>query len=170
MELLVFIFLRLLKAGGGNVQTHNNYRIAADFPGDFQPWPREWSRRATFHFYAPFNFTHQGADWVSPIPSVGVKWPGDNVAMACQAIRDEMDFVRIWSRAHGNIPVLLGEFGALSKGDITSRANWTAYVRKQAESMGISWTYWEFCAKFGVYDDTTGQWNEPLLEALGLNP
>lgn len=125
---------------------------------------------ATFHFYAPFNFTHQGADWVSPIPGTGVKWPGDNVAMACQAIRDELDFVRVWSRAHGNIPVLLGEFGALSKGDITSRANWTAYVRKQAESMGFSWTYWEFCAKFGVYDDITGQWNEPLLEALGLNP
>lgn len=31
---------------------------------------------ATFHHYLPFDFTHQGAPWVSPIPPVGATWPG----------------------------------------------------------------------------------------------
>jgi endoglucanase len=125
---------------------------------------------ATFHFYSPFSFTHQGAEWANPIPPTGVKWPGDDVQGACQAIRDELDVVKDWSQAHGNIPVLLGEFGAYSKGDIQSRANWTAYVRKQAETRGFYWTYWEFCAGFGVYDNDNRQWNRPLAAALGLNP
>ena len=29
------------------------------------------------HFYSPFNFTHQGADWVDPVPPLGTEWFGD---------------------------------------------------------------------------------------------
>lgn len=29
------------------------------------------------HFYSPFEFTHQGADWVDPIPPLGPEWFGD---------------------------------------------------------------------------------------------
>ncbi|MEZ4631775.1 MAG: glycoside hydrolase family 5 protein [Deinococcales bacterium] len=36
----------------------------------------------TVHFYSPFEFTHQGAEWVSPVPPVGVKWWGDVTALA----------------------------------------------------------------------------------------
>ena len=28
----------------------------------------------TVHFYDPFDFTHQGADWVSPVPPLGTTW------------------------------------------------------------------------------------------------
>lgn len=28
----------------------------------------------TFHYYSPFEFTHQGAEWVNPSPPVGTPW------------------------------------------------------------------------------------------------
>lgn len=121
---------------------------------------------ATFHFYSPFNFTHQGADWTNPIPPVGVRWPGNNVSYDCKLIRDELDVASRWSQSKG-IPVFMGEFGAYSKADMQSRINWTAYVRKQAEERGISFTYWEFCSGFGIYDNDARRWNEGLVQALG---
>jgi hypothetical protein len=63
-------------------------------------------------------------------------------------------------------PIFLGEFGAYSKGDMASRARWTAFIAREAEARGISRAYWEFCAGFGVYDPGLKRWNEPLLQAL----
>jgi endoglucanase len=130
----------------------------------------ELSKRSvivTFHFYAPFNFTHQGADWVNPTLPTGVAWPGSRISSALKVINDELDIAKSWSENHNNIPLWLGEFGAYSKAPYPSRVKWTAYVRKQAESRGISWAYWEFCAGFGIYDDQTGNWYKELVDALG---
>ena len=33
---------------------------------------------ATVHFYDPFTFTHQGAEWVNPSPPLGILWTGGN--------------------------------------------------------------------------------------------
>ena len=62
--------------------------------------------------------------------------------------------------------MLMGEFGAYSKADITSRALWTDFVAREAERHGFAWAYWEFCSGFGVYDKNAKQWNEPILKAL----
>jgi endoglucanase len=35
----------------------------------------------TFHNYEPFEFTHQGAEWVNPILPVGVSWPKAGAAL-----------------------------------------------------------------------------------------
>jgi endoglucanase len=32
----------------------------------------------TVHFYDPFEFTHQGAEWVNPSPPLGMAWTGGN--------------------------------------------------------------------------------------------
>lgn len=123
---------------------------------------------ASFHYYEPFTFTHQGADWVSPVPPLGITWPGADPASAMKAVRDHMAKVATWQQNHNNVPVFMGEFGAYSKGDLISRANWTAYVRKQAETSGFSWAYWEFNSGFGAYDNASGNWNLPLTTAMGL--
>jgi len=118
---------------------------------------------ATFHFYEPFFFTHQGAEWVNPIPPVGVKWP-ENDKDDKDYISSLFDVAYNWSKKN-NIPLLLGEFGAYSKADMKSRIAWTNYVVKEAEKRNISWCYWEFCAGFGIYDKNKKKFNE-LFSAL----
>jgi len=39
-------------------------------------WPADDHLVLTVHYYDPFYFTHQGADWVDPSPPVGVAWTG----------------------------------------------------------------------------------------------
>ncbi|MEM7736575.1 MAG: glycoside hydrolase family 5 protein [Deinococcota bacterium] len=36
----------------------------------------------TVHYYDPFPFTHQGADWVTPVPPIGETWTGTRVGYA----------------------------------------------------------------------------------------
>jgi endoglucanase len=118
----------------------------------------------TVHYYDPFHFTHQGAEWVNGSDSwLGTTWEGS--ASQEQDVDAALDLAAAWSE-HKDRPVYLGEFGAYSKADMQSRALWTAYVARQAEERGISWAYWEFCSGFGVYDKGRGRWNEALLNAL----
>ena len=118
----------------------------------------------TFHYYNPFQFTHQGAEWVQgSTPWLGTTWPGKAGGEA-DVIRD-LDRAAAWAEAHKR-PLYMGEFGAYSKADMDSRVRWTSFVARQAEARGISWAYWEFCSGFGVYDSALKRWNEPLLEAL----
>jgi endoglucanase len=118
----------------------------------------------TVHYYDPFHFTHQGAEWVSDSdPWLGTTWQG--TASEERAVISDLDLVAAWAEAN-NRPIYLGEFGAYSKADMDSRALWTAFVARQAEEREMSWAYWEFCAGFGVFDKSTGTWNEQLLSAL----
>ena len=151
---------------------------------------------ATFHYYDPFLFTHQGAEWVGPeIGTVGVTWPGPPEAeLVLLPESRKVDWVRLWfaryNQNSGNanpaspvaitqvfdraqewsestgVPLWLGEFGAYSTADMDSRARWTATVRTEAEAHGFSWAYWEFGAGFGVYDRVAQKWRQPLLDSL----
>ena len=62
--------------------------------------------------------------------------------------------------------MFLGEFGAYREADLESRARWTRFVAREAERLGISWAYWEFCAGFGAYDPKAEAWREALKSAL----
>jgi endoglucanase len=118
----------------------------------------------TFHYYSPFEFTHQGAEWVvNSNPWLGTTWEGaeqqkDEIAHHFESVAD-------WARRH-NVRILLGEFGAYSKADTDSRVRWTEFVRTEAGRHGFAWAYWEFGAGFGVYDPSARVWRENLLKAL----
>jgi endoglucanase len=118
----------------------------------------------TFHFYEPFQFTHQGAEWVNGAdPWLGTTWAGTDAQQ--RQLNTLLDKAAAWGAKH-NRPIFMGEFGAYSKADMDSRAAWTAFVARAAEERGFSWAYWEFGSGFGVYDRTAGAWNQPLLRAL----
>jgi endoglucanase len=119
---------------------------------------------ATFHYYNPFEFTHQGAEWAEGSDAwLGTTWTG--TAAEEKAVRDDFQIAADWGSSHDR-PILLGEFGAYQRADMASRARWIAFVAREAEALSFSWAYWEFCSGFGVYDPAANQWREPLLRAL----
>jgi len=118
----------------------------------------------TFHYYSPFEFTHQGAEWVSPSPPVGRKWLGNDAEKT--QIRWDLDKAVQWAIEHNNITLFLGEFGAYSRAEMESRVRWTNFVATEAEKRGIAWCYWEFCSGFGAYDPVKKAWRRELLDAL----
>ncbi len=119
---------------------------------------------ATVHYYSPFEFTHQGAEWMPEAARwLGKTWTGSEAEQ--QAVQRDFDVAAAWGKEHKR-PIYLGEFGAYQKADMDSRARWTRFVRESAEQRGFSWAYWEFGSGFGVYDIAKNQWHEPLLKAL----
>ncbi len=119
---------------------------------------------ATFHYYKPFPFTHQGAHWVAGAEAwKGTKWAGTDAER--EAIRRDFERAAAWAKAQGR-PLFLGEFGAYSSADLESRETWTFAVAREAERLGISWSYWEFGSGFGAYDPMTESWHPSLLKAL----
>jgi endoglucanase len=122
----------------------------------------------SIHYYNPFNFTHQGADWVIGSNAwLGTKWED------LQAERNQItsEFEKVLNPINiKNIPINIGEFGAYSTADLESRAKWTTYLARWFELQGWSWAYWEWSAGFGIYDPKTSQINTKLADALLKNP
>ncbi len=122
----------------------------------------------TVHYYNPFNFTHQGAEWVSGADAwLGTKWL--DIEPERETVQSEFRAALDYS-TNNNVPVHVGEFGAYSKADIESRERWTTYIGRWLETQNLSWAYWEFSAGFGIYNPSTKQYVEPLVDALLHNP
>ena len=120
---------------------------------------------ATFHYYLPFEFTHQGAEWVEDESNawLGTTWDAAEEQKA--EIARNFDSVAEWAK-RDNVRILLGEFGAYSKAPQESRIRWTSFVAREAERHGFAWAYWEFGSGFGVYDPIAASWREDLLNSL----
>ncbi len=119
---------------------------------------------ATVHFYHPMTFTHQGAPWSKATKDLkDIKWMGTNEDK--QLIESKLQVAADWSKAN-NRPIFLGEFGSYDKGDMDSRARYTAFVARTAEKLGFSWAYWQFDSDFIVYNIDKESWVEPILKAL----
>lgn len=116
----------------------------------------------TVHYYNPFDFTHQGADFAG-ITATGVTW--DSTATQIQAVKNDMDIIQAYSEAH-NVPIYIGEFGAIQNADDSSRATWAGHLRKTFESYGFSAAYWEYCSGFGIYDAALDCYYNGLIKAL----
>lgn len=111
----------------------------------------------TFHYYDPFHFTHQLADWLDDdLPATDWGSP-DEVAQVWR------DMARA---ARPDAPVFLGEFGATEDAPSAPRAAWVDTVRRAAEAHGLGWCYWAHRAGFGIIDPATNDWRPGMREAL----
>ncbi|HEY1465109.1 MAG TPA: glycoside hydrolase family 5 protein [Terriglobales bacterium] len=151
-----------------------------------------------FHFYEPYEFTHQGATWGSyywhwlrdvKYPSTpesaeksAALIPDEDAADRLAVIRfgyDHWNAARIdaeinqvaeWAKRH-NVPMVCNEFGAFRRySNPNDRAAWISDVRNSLEHHGIGWAMWDYNGSFGVVTKVNGHSvaDPNVLHALGL--
>ncbi|MBN1649293.1 MAG: glycoside hydrolase family 5 protein [Spirochaetales bacterium] len=118
----------------------------------------------TVHYYEPFHFTHQGAEWVDGSDAwIGERWLGTEEDQA--PLLELLDSIVTWNTA--GYEVFVGEFGVYSKyAEPSDQKAWTAFICRESEERGYSWAYWEYAAGFGAYDPAEEEWKEQLISAL----
>ena len=118
----------------------------------------------TVHYYEPFQFTHQGAEWVDGANAwLGTTWNGTTSQV--NAISNHFQQIVDWGITN-NVPINIGEFGAYSRADTPSRVRWTTEIVRFALNNDMSFHYWEFASGFGIYNPNTRTWNAELTNAL----
>ncbi|MBN2774960.1 MAG: cellulase family glycosylhydrolase, partial [Prolixibacteraceae bacterium] len=126
--------------------------------------PEDQNIILTIHYYNPFHFTHQGAEWSEGSEAwMGTEWMDTETER--NVMRQEFAPLKQLSEQQ-QIPIHIGEFGAYEKADMESRVRWTTFLSRYMESLGWSWAYWEFCAGFGIYDPALKTFRQELVDAL----
>jgi endoglucanase len=120
----------------------------------------------TVHYYSPFEFTHQGAEFGENPPPAGRTWPRLGEREQLQRDMNRMAAFRTRIGA----PVLMGEYGTLDNIPMVQRAAWTADVRRAFQAINMPTCYFNYAAGFSLYDLQREQWKAPLISALGLTP
>lgn len=148
----------------------------------------------TFHFYSPFEFTHQrGVLQAGPLYyNRAMPYPGDieryrdykrfvEGAKAPYARRERMDIsvLREWlqpafdfAAKHPDKILWCGEFGTIRHADMTSRENWMNDVILLLKQHGISYCVWNYLStpndgnRFSLVDDDRRQILSPRMLAI----
>lgn len=131
------------------------------------PLPDDPNVYPTFHYYDPFEFTHQGASWTEPnMPPPGRKF-GSKTDM--QKLAEDVEKVRAYVARTGKVP-FMGETGAYDKHVSTEeRVAYHRAVTKAFRPTGIGICMWGYANTFPFYDSERGEWIEGMRDAVGLD-
>jgi len=132
-------------------------------PGLIESQPPQDPRiMLSWHYYDPFSFTHQGAEFFKPTPPIGAEWGNeDDLARMTADFRAAAAF----RDTHG-MPLLLGEFGVFDAASVEERVKWISTVRHLSEANQFGWCHWGFSSNFQAYDQEKEAWIEPIRAAL----
>jgi aryl-phospho-beta-D-glucosidase BglC (GH1 family) len=104
----------------------------------------------TFHFYEPFEFTHQGAPWVQgPLRDMSqVRYP--EISRSRRDVATRIRSAAAWGARYG-VPVWAGEFGAYpAVAPAADRLRWLRDVRAALEQSRIGWAVWSYDESLGL--------------------
>jgi Cellulase (glycosyl hydrolase family 5) len=118
----------------------------------------------TFHYYDPFDFTHQGATWVDNPPKMGRAYGS---AADQKLLQDDVQKIRDYTERTGKTP-FMGEFGANNPIPLNDRVKYQKTVRQAFDAVGIGMCAWGYTNTFPLWDQQTGKWVPGMLDAMGL--
>ena len=116
----------------------------------------------TFHYYEPFDFTHQGAGWADPVPPVTGRDFGSAADRAQLAAT--LDKVRAYIARTGRVP-FVGEYGAYERLSTRHRADYYRTISAAFASIGLQSCAWAYVNTFPLWRDEGG-WIEPIVEGI----
>lgn len=116
----------------------------------------------TFHYYDPFNFTHQQAKWLGDAMPKGKRGWGSRQDRA--ELAQAVETAAAFREATGK-PIFLGEFGANAPIDNKQRVKWAGAVKTAMEEANIPWCLWSYDNTFALYSKGKG-WDKAMLKAL----
>lgn len=118
----------------------------------------------TFHYYDPFDFTHQGATWVDPVPAMGRAYGTDEDQ---QLLVKDVAKLRAYIERTGKTP-FMGEFGANGPVPLEDRIKYQKAVRVAFDKLGVGMCAWAYTNTFPLWDQKTKKWVPGMLDAMGL--
>jgi endoglucanase len=118
----------------------------------------------TFHYYDPFNFTHQGATWVDNPPPMGRTY---GTAEDERNLKADVQKIRDYIKKTGKTP-FMGEFGANGPIPLYERVKYMLTVRRAFDEVGIGMCVWGFTNTFPIYDSDKKDWVPGMRTAMGL--
>ena len=128
--------------------------------------PADANIHPTFHYYAPFDFTHQGAEWTGDaMPPVGRTYGTSADAAALQA---DVAKLNAYIARTGYTP-FIGESGAYDAHiSLPQRIQYHTAVREAFAPSGVGVCVWAYTNTFPFWDHQSGEWLPGMRGALGL--